>query len=127
MKKLLLILFITTTCQAVSEKLLDAIEQVESGGNHKAVGDGNKAVGAYQLHKIYVDEANRIKGRQIFTYADRLDRNKSREITRTVLNYYQTKHGLTDIQVSRCHNAGEFGFKKKCTLQYMKKIERAMR
>ena len=42
------------------EDLMDAIEQVESGGNANAVGDGGAAIGAFQIHKIYVDDVNRI-------------------------------------------------------------------
>jgi hypothetical protein len=38
------------------DRLLDAIKQVESGGNNKAVGDGGKARGGYQLwYSFYTD------------------------------------------------------------------------
>ena len=45
---------------ATFEDLLDAIESVESGGNANAVGDNNRAVGSFQIWKIYVDDVNRI-------------------------------------------------------------------
>ena len=42
------------------EDLLDAIEWVESKGYPNAIGDGGKAAGDFQIHKIYVDDVNRI-------------------------------------------------------------------
>ena len=73
--------------------LLDAIEYVESGGDANAVGNNGKAIGAYQLKKIYVDDCNRIldiynDDDRRFTYADRWDKKKSRIITSIVTTYY---------------------------------------
>lgn len=54
-----------------------------------------EAIGAYQLHKIYVDNCNRILrlmgGTGHYTYADRWDRNKSRFITNIVMAHYAMK------------------------------------
>lgn len=43
-------------------RLLNALVWVESSRNEKAIGDNGKAVGLLQLHKIYVDDVNRILG-----------------------------------------------------------------
>jgi len=57
------------------------------------MGDGGKAVGPFQIHKIYLLDANEIlksKGcPPIFKSVDRLDYYMSRSITTTVLSYYR--------------------------------------
>ncbi len=77
---------------------LDAIEMQESGGDPNAMGDYDKwanvyrAVGAYQLWKIYVDDFNRIqianRAWHQATYEDRWDKDKSRRITAVVTSHY---------------------------------------
>ena len=51
-----------TTARFTFDDLLDAIEWVESKGDPAAIGDGGDAVGAYQIHKIYVDPDELIDG-----------------------------------------------------------------
>ena len=114
--------------QTVSPSLLDAIRQVESSGNRHAVGDGGKAVGAYQLHKVYVDDVNRILGKKTYTYDDRTNEAKSREMTRIYLTHYAKLYKLKDpIQISRLHNGGSTGHKKQATLKYAQKIRKVMK
>ena len=50
---LMLILATITT----DGQLLDAIKQVESGGDSEAVGDGGDSIGAYQIQRAYFDDA----------------------------------------------------------------------
>lgn len=76
------------TTETTIETLLDAIEWVESKGDVNAVGDSGEAIGAYQIHKIYVRDANRILGYDKFTYEDRWDRDKSRAMTSIVIQHY---------------------------------------
>ena len=85
-------LFFIRAQQTTFEDLLDAIEYVESGGDANAKGDGGRAVGAYQIWKIYVDDANRIlalqgKNRR-YTYDDRQNKAKSREMVAIVIQHY---------------------------------------
>jgi hypothetical protein len=47
----------------VGENFLDAVAMIESGGNSKAVGDGGKATGAFQLHQAARIDARRYLGR----------------------------------------------------------------
>lgn len=109
---------------------LDAIEQVESGGDADAVGDGGRAIGAYQLHKIYVDDINRIIGKKRFTYEERWDRYRSREMTdiytthyaqiaarhylKTYMGTMEPKDGV-DVPmfeiIARIHNGGPDGWR----------------
>jgi len=93
------------------EDMLDAIEWVESKGDPWAVGDDGKAVGAYQIHKIYVDDVNRITRpgiitfKERFTYKERSDPEKSRRMVTIYLNHY----GGTFEEMAAKHVAGPDG------------------
>ena len=116
--------FMAYATRTPSERLLDAIRQVESSGGKYTVGDGGKAVGAYQLHKIYVDDVNRI-AKTKYTYIDRMNEAKSRQMVRLYLAHYGK--GLTLLDMARIHNGGPRGHKKDSTIGYAFKIERAMK
>jgi hypothetical protein len=100
--------------------LLYAIEQVESNGRTDAIGDSGKAAGCLQIHKIMVDDVNRILSRTEFTYADRLSRQKSFAMARIYLNHYGK--GKSIEQQARIWNGGPNGHKKQSTLQYAAKV-----
>lgn len=136
------------------DELLDAIEWVESKGDANAVGDGGDAVGAYQIHKIYVDDVNRIVKNQYkdrheiapqYTYEDRLDKTKSREMVKRYFWNYAPDHRqsqLTDGGIyiddsdhtdmyyfgtcARIHNRGPQGHKKESTKAYWLKVKSRM-
>ena len=82
----------------VSEKLLNAIFQVESKGGKFLKGDYSKktkeyrAIGPFQLWRCYVDDVNNIlKNKGIskrYTYADRWSYQKSREMVIIYLKHY---------------------------------------
>ncbi len=132
------------------DDLLDAIEWVESKGDANAVGDyirrlewekGWKipikeagewqAIGAYQLHKIYVDDYNMIlksyKGKSVYspalyyTYQDRWDKWKSRQMVHIYLRYYSENKSFE--QMARIHNGGPNGYKKESTKPYWLKVK----
>ena len=75
---------------------LDAIEMQESSGDPNAEGDLKngvyRAIGSFQLWKIYVDDFNRIqllnRAWHQATYEDRWDPVKSRKITAVVTAHY---------------------------------------
>jgi len=98
--------------------LLDAIEWVESGGDSNVVGDNGNAVGSFQIWKIYVRDVNRILGYDKYTYEDRWDKDKSREMVTVYLNNY----GGTFEEMARKHNGGPGGHKKEATKQYWIKV-----
>ena len=120
-------------CGEVSEKLLDAIEIVESNCNANAIGDKGNAVGSFQIWKIYVDDVNRIIGKKKYTYDDRYDRKKSREMTRIYLEHYGkryeriTKKEATSEIYARIHNGGLNGWKKDSTIKYWKKVKKHLK
>ena len=133
------IIVLTFNCSAVevTARLLNAIKGVESSGNSSAIGDNGKAVGAYQLHKIYVRDVNNIlknKGSKIcFTYADRYNMHKSRYMTCIYLLHYgkvyerKTGKVATAEVLSRIHNGGPDGWKKKSTLKYWYKVKKRLK
>ncbi len=112
------------------DDLLDAIEWVESKGDPWAVGDDGAAVGAYQIHKIYVDDVNRILGYKLFKgekfypfdYQDRCKPEKSREMVSIYLNHY----GGTFEEMARKHNGGPKGHLKQSTSAYWLKVKSRM-
>jgi hypothetical protein len=117
-----------TEAKAISDRLLDAIEQVESKGVANAIGDNGNAVGSFQLWKIYVDEVNRIVGHRRFNYADRYNRAKSRQMARIFLRFWSDWHNINDdFDICRLHNGGSRGHKKEATIFYAKKVMAAMK
>ena len=142
--------------------LLDAIEWVESRGDANAMGDwvtlgviryteANEpilakeawAIGAYQIHKIYVDDVNRIMEKTwitppvFFSYNDRWNKYQSREMVLTYLRYYEGQTP-TDLgaypfgnmswqeRLARIHNGGPDGWKKESTKPYWEKVKARM-
>lgn len=102
--------------------LVNAIIQVESNGDDKAVGDNGKALGCLQIHKAMVDDVNRILGRQAYTYNDRLNRGKSIEMFNIYTSHYSP--GATDEVVTRRWNGGPKGDRKTATVAYWYKVRR---
>ncbi len=68
---------------------------VESGNNPTAIGDGGRAVGILQQWKINVDEANRLAGRKLWSYEDRLEPQKAKAMCFLILKHYYNQ-GTTD-------------------------------
>ncbi len=109
------------------DDLMDAIEQVESGGDVNAVGEAGE-LGCMQIRKIYVDDVNRILGHDKYTYGDRRDRAKSRKMTEIYIYHYaigivyKVDDGLLEV-MARIHNGGPNGYKKESTLAYWEKVK----
>ncbi len=112
--------------------LIPLLIQVESGGRADAVGDNGKAVGILQIHPIVVEDVNRIYQTK-YTPADRLNKAKSMNICRLYLKYYGTRYQLktgkkaTLETLCRIWNGGPDGWKKQATIQYWKKVQKAMK
>ena len=127
---ILAILVICITAQASMDDFLDAVEQVESGGDSHAIGDGGRAVGAFQIHKIFVDDVNRILRSTRFDYAERLNPRSSRVMIILWLQHYASKERLgrsaTFEDMARMINGGPDGHKKKSTIEYWEKVKARM-
>lgn len=121
------------------EDLLDAIEQVESGGDPNAIGDNGQAVGNFQIHKIYVDDVNRIEktnhtskyySPNQYEYYHRENPYCSRSMVQIYLEHYATKKRIgrepTFEDMARIHNGGPNGWKKESTKPYWQKVKREL-
>lgn len=110
---------------APSERLIDALVQVESNGNPRAVGDNGKALGCLQIWQCVIDDVNQVS-RVKYTHADAFDPAKARAICRAYLAHYGTAKRLgrqpTDEDFARIWNGGPAGWKKQSTKSYWKKV-----
>ena len=142
---ILLLLFLSSIAHAkaiTTAQLLDAIETVESNGKANAKGDyhkgyphdgGFRAIGAYQIWRVYVDDVNsilkRLKLPARYTYNDRLNKSKSRTMTQTYIAWYgrPERIGWTTAETyARIHNCGPNGYKKPASEKYWVKIKREL-
>jgi len=120
-------LFVCTMCTLAaaqpSDRLLDAIRQVESGGRD-LVGDGGKAIGPYQIHREYWQDAVAADKTLGGTYADCHGEQYARRVVRAYLTRYG--RGKTDEQMARIHNGGPSGHRKSATVGYWLKISHVL-
>lgn len=107
---------------------LDALAQVESGGDDDAVGDNGKAIGRLQVWEIYwtdaVGHAPAIGGE----YADCKGKVYAERVVMAYLHRYG-KQALKDKdyeKLARIHNGGPRGHTKRATLKYWRKVEKAL-
>lgn len=124
MKTILAIILIgSTLAHADTGKLLDAIRQVETGG-HKdqanAVGDNGKALGPYQIHKVYWQDAR---------VAGEYEQVKDDLYARSVIIAYWKRYAPAALAgndyetLARIHNGGPKGNKKSATVSYWRKVK----
>lgn len=106
------------------DQLLDAIAHVESNRNARAVGDGGRAIGTYQIHRLYWRDGTRILGVD-WSYDLAQDPGKARQVVRAYLLHYGK--GKTLLEKARIHNGGPGGDRKKATLRYARKIAQILR
>ena len=103
--------------RVVWERLVHAICMVESGCDDKAKNKVSSASGRFQMLKVYVDEVNRIKGKHLYSYKDRFDPVKSREM----FEIYQSHHNPTkDIDKAIVLHRG------KKVKSYIRKVKQEM-
>jgi hypothetical protein len=113
--------------------LIDALIQVESGGDDHAVGDldlAHKAYGCLQIRQPYVDDVNRVFGSK-YKAEDCLG---NRPLSIYVFNKYmriwateeRLGHFPTLEELARMHNGGPYGHKRKSTLAYWEKVKQVL-
>jgi hypothetical protein len=111
------------------DRLIPALERVESGGDPKAIGDGGKALGILQIWEVVIIDVNRAKGTS-YTHEDAFDPEKARAICRAYLSIYCTERRLgrkpTMEDAARIWNGGPNGFKKAATVKYWHKVKAAL-
>ena len=114
------------------QKLIEALIQVESRGKEKCLGDLHliiPSVGVLQIRPIMVKEVNRILAilgkNKRYKNKDRYSREKSIEMFIVWRNFHH-KDDSNEI-ISRCWNGGPKGYKRKATLHYWKKVQKALK
>ena len=126
------IIMACATCATAqpSDRLLDAIRQVESGGRD-IIGDGGKAIGPYQIHREYWADAVAADKTIGGTYSDCHREAYARRVVRAYLSRYGK--GKNDEAMARIHNGG-CGIMRRIgteawnrTTRYWLKVQRAMR
>jgi len=105
--------------------LLDAIRQVESGGDALPPdGDGGKSIGRFQIQAAYWKDACEYGGVSWDWRIGAWDDAKCRQ----AITWYAARYGAkTPEEIARCHNSGS-GWKAKyhLTNNYWKKVRLAL-
>ncbi len=113
------------TLQDQLSPLLEAIIQVETRGKNIS-GDGGAAAGILQIHKIQVDETNRVAKlmgkEERFSYEDRWDQQKSKDMFFIIVEYWHNDIDNWE-EIARCWNGGPKGMDNPKTKKYWKKVE----
>lgn len=107
--------------------LLHAIMMVESGGDPNAVGDAGKAIGPYQIHRVYWLDAVEFDTSIGGKYSDCTNKAYAEKVVRAYWRRYATDRRIgrpvTDADRARIHNGGPNGFKKAATRPYWEKVK----
>lgn len=127
------VLQILLTCQVAATvndpfpAVAKAILWQESRGDPNAVGDGGRAIGAYQIHRDYWSDGTRFLG-VTWPYSDARDPVKALAVVRAYTEHYVRAAGIewTAQNIARIHNGGPQGYRKAATRAYWRKIERIM-
>lgn len=126
-----LVTMVTLMASAVKPDadFIEALIMVESGGCSYAIGDGGNAVGCLQISKSVVDDVNQVSSVK-YSYMDRYNVAKSKEMCRIYLNRYATRkrlgHDPTYEDMARIWNGGPNGYKKPATIKYWNKVKSIM-
>ena len=123
-------MMILTLCAKSSEfdwnPVMDAIIQIESEGNPKAV-SGN-SVGVMQITPILVEECNNIlkkqKSKKRFTLADRYSVEKSKEMFLLIQSFHNPTNSIE--KAIRSWNGG-IRYSVRATNRYYKKVMKKMK
>lgn len=104
------------------EPICDAIGQVESSGDHLAIGDTNLLLwsyGRWQVRQSRLDDYYEQTG--IYYRAEEMiDTIKAKQ----VFMYYASQFDYWDVErISRCWNGGKNGMSYKSTINYWNKVK----
>ena len=103
------------------DDLIEKIWYVESNGRaNPPDGDGGQAAGPLQIHKAVVDDVNFHYRKYYFTYDDRYDIKKAKQIAKLYIKLWMERH--KEEIAARIFNGGPRGWRKKSTDTYWAKI-----
>ena len=108
-------------------QIYNVIKHVETNNRELAVGDNGKAYGVVQIHKICVDDINRIY-KTSYTHQDAFDKTCSREMFMLYIaagvKRFKRKYDKdpTEGQIVRMWNGSIYnGYNKRSTVKYYKR------
>ena len=108
--------------------VINAIIEVESEGNSKAVDKSGKSCGCMQITPILVKECNRIlslrKSSKRYSMKDRFSVNKSKEMFLLYQSFYNPKN---DVELAIRSWNGGINFTKRGTQRYYNKVMSKMK
>ena len=120
----------------IDRDLLDAMKQVESGGNGSLIGDNGRSFGAYQIMRGYYNDAVEFNPRLRDggrTFKDVVGRGGiaySEQVIMSYMGRYATRqclgHDPTYEDIARIHNGGPNGFRSAATLPYWRKVQKVL-
>jgi hypothetical protein len=109
------------------DDFLDALSWVESSHNDRAIGDGGRSIGRYQITKLYfIDAQKQEAGLGNNTWEDCFDP----EVAKIVVRAYMSKYEPSAVRnkdwetLARLHNSGpDWRSKKYLTNKYWNKVK----
>lgn len=114
----------------IPDKFISALHQVESSGREgKIVGDGGKALGPLQIHRVYFLDAAQFDKSLGTNYNSVTNLAFSKRVVKAYLTRYARKAVATNnLEVlARIHNGGPTGHKKSATVAYWRRVEKNLR
>ena len=108
--------------------ILDAIRHVETGSEpdpENAVGDGGRALGPYQIHRVYWQDAVEHDPSLGGSYEDVRDAVYAERVILAYWDRYAPDWRAETL--ARVHNGGPKGHRKQATVEYWGKVSRRMR
>ena len=104
-----------------------AIRQVESNGDDRAIGDGGRSLGPYQISRAYWQDANEHlerRGRRTYDYDTLVWDSLTSEI---IMSAYWDRYGAKTLEdKARMHNGGPRGHLRDSTLVYWERVQRVL-
>ena len=104
--------------------IYETIVKVESNGNPNAIGDDGMAYGIVQIHKICVDDVNKVYGTS-YIHEQMFEEACAEEIFSLYLQYgrklFRKKYGreANEEEIVRMWNGGIYkGYRKVATIKY---------
>jgi len=107
-------------------RILNCIQKVETGGCKNpsaAIGDNGKAIGPFQIHKVYWQDAIEYDPSIGGRYSDCTDVVYARKIVVAYLSRYATNWNIDTV--AGVHNGGPKGNVRSSTEGYRNKVRKA--
>jgi hypothetical protein len=133
MKNLLalgMMLCVTASATEIPERFFKALNYVETSGRSGAIkGDNGQALGPFQIHKAYWQDARTFDRYITGTYYDCANYSYAKTVVNAYLHCYGERFIQTgDLEaLARIHNGGARGFQNRHTEGYWKKVNRELR